>query len=135
MKQRTEPADSKQRHRLGENKEAEVGRFRAESVIVREANEIRVVFYNHESIYVHDLAHDTWVIFHRWFRPIGSYNNGWRQFRHLLLYVKNLDMAHCYRLARRWDIQSCRAKAPPDLSKFKVQERRWHRWYPNNTES
>ena len=104
-----------------------MGRFRAESVMIREAKDITIVFYNHESIYVHDLKNDRWVVFHRWYRPIGSYNGGWRQFRHLLLYVKEIDMAHCYRLAFRWDIQSCYAQRSPDLSKFKIQERVWHR--------
>lgn len=99
-----------------------MGRFRAEKVIVRDINNIRIVFYDKESIYVKD-ANGRWTVFHRWLAPRGSYNNGWRQFRHLLLYEKKLDINHCYRLAFRYDILSQLAYKAPDLSKFKVQVR------------
>ena len=99
-----------------------MGRFRAEAVIVREVNDAVIVFYNKESIYVKNVANGQWTVFHRWFAPRGSYNDGWRQFRHLLLYEKKISYAHCYRLAFRWDISSQIAKSP-DLSKFKIQER------------
>ena len=96
--------------------------FRAKAVIVRDVNEIRIVFYNHETIYVRD---DTarWHIFHRWVAPRGSYNRGWRQFRHMLLYEKNITIEHCYRLAFRHEISSQIALSGPDLSKVIIEER------------
>ena len=99
-----------------------MGRFRAEKVIIRDVNGIRIVFYDHENIYVRNTS-GCWVVFHRWFSQKGSYNNGWRQFRHLLLYEKKIDFNHCYRLAFRWEISSQIVKQSPDLSKFKIQER------------
>lgn len=98
-----------------------MGRFRAEAVVVRDVNGIRVVFYDRESIYLRD-ERGNWTVFHRWFAPRGSYNGGWRQFRHLLLYEKNLTSRHCFHLAFRWDILSKSSKEP-DLSKFKIEER------------
>ena len=99
-----------------------MGKFRAESVIIREVNDIKIVFYNHETIYVQN-DKGRWVIFHRWFPQRGSYNGGWRQFRHLLLYEKKIDLNHCYRLAFRWDIASQYASKAPDLSSVKIEER------------
>lgn len=98
-----------------------MGRFRADAVIIRDVNGIRIVFYNHENIYLRDEG-GSWTVFHRWFAPRGSYNGGWRQFRHLLLYEKQLTAAHCFHLAFRWDIPSQNSTAP-ELSKFKIQER------------
>lgn len=98
--------------------------FRAKAVIVREirATGLKIVFYDRENIYIHDDAHG-WYVFHRWFSPRGSYNGGWRQFRHLLLYEKKIDFNHCCRLAFRWDILSQRVNRPPELSKLKIEER------------
>lgn len=100
-----------------------MGRFRADAVIIRKVNDVRIVFYNKESIYVQNQTDGKWTVFHRWFAPRGSYNNGWRQFRHLLLYEKKITHTHCYHLAFRWDILSQITTKVPDLSKFKIQER------------
>lgn len=100
-----------------------MGRFRAEKIIVRDINNIRIVFYDRESIYVRDNMNNRWTVFHRWLAPKGSYNNGWRQFRHLLLYEKRITFNHCYRLAFRFDIPSQFVYDEPDLSEHKIQER------------
>jgi hypothetical protein len=99
-----------------------VGRFRAEAVIVKRVKDLTIVFYDKEHIFIKDSNHG-WTVFHRWYAPLGSYNGGWRQFRHLLLYEKNITYNHCYRLAFRWEIQSMANVKEPDLSKFKIQER------------
>ena len=96
--------------------------FRANAVIVREVNGLRIVFYNQETIYVQD-ENKQWTIFHRWFAPRGSYNAGWRPFRYKLLYQKKLDINHCYRLAFQHDISVQRAIHAPDMSKFKTEVR------------
>ena len=98
--------------------------FRASAVIIREiySTGLKIVFYNRETIYVHDDLHG-WHVFHRWFSPKGSYNGGWRQFRHLLLYEKKIDFNHCYRIAFRWDILSQKVNHAPDLTNIKIEER------------
>lgn len=96
--------------------------YKAEAVIIRELNGIKIVFYDQETIYVRG-ARNEWIIFHRWFAPRGSYNKNWRPFRCKLLYRKNIDMAQCYRLAFQHDISAQRANREPDLSKFKIEER------------
>lgn len=99
-----------------------MGRFKAEAVIIRRVNDLTIVFYDKHRIYVKDDKHG-WTVFHRWFAPRGSYLKGWSQFRHRLLYNKQITFTHCYRLAFRWDIQSRANVDKPDLSKAKIVER------------
>ena len=88
---------------------------RATTIVVRELDAVRVVFFNHETIYVLDRATERWHCFHRWFGGSGSYVNGWKPFRHLMFYERGLDIAHCYRLAFRYEINSQVARAGPNL--------------------
>jgi len=97
-----------------------VGKFRAEAVIVKHVNNIEIVFYNKETIYVKN--GDRWVIFHRWFAPKGSYKD-WEIFKHLLLSSKHADLTYCYEKALCYEISSQLASRPPDLSKVKIDER------------
>lgn len=86
------------------------GKFRAKAIVVRQVNDIEIVFYNHESIYVKSQA-GVWVVFHRWEAGLGSYQN-WRNFRTMLFYEKYIDFQHCHRLAFRYDIPSQVSRAP-----------------------
>lgn len=98
--------------------------FRAEAVIIKKVNDIEIIFLDRERIYVKNCKTGVWTLFHRYFAPRGSYNGGWRQFRHLLLYEwENLDFNHCYRLAFRWNIQSQTTKTGPSLEDIKTIER------------
>ena len=99
-----------------------MGRFKAQAVIIKRVDDLTIIFYDKENIYIKDNSHG-WTVFHRWFAPRGSYGGGWKQFRHLLLYEKNITFAHCYRLAFRWDIQSQANVREPDLTKLKTVER------------
>lgn len=96
--------------------------YKAKAVVIREVNGLKIVFYNHETIYVRDLD-GKWTIFHRWFAQRGSYNAEWRPFRYKLLYQKKLDINHCYRLAFQHDISTQRVNHAPNLSKFKIEVR------------
>lgn len=96
--------------------------YKADKVIVREINGIKIVFYDRETIYVRG-ARNEWVIFHRWFTQRGSYNNSWRPFRWKLLYQKSIDLPQCYRLAYQHDISVQQARKEPDLSKFNIEVR------------
>lgn len=87
------------------------GRFRAKSIIVRQINNIEIVFYDSKSIYVRS-EYGVWIVFHRWFAGSGSYIKGWKQFRHLLLYVDGVDFAYCHRKAFQLDIPSQVSKKP-----------------------
>lgn len=99
-----------------------MGRFRAEAVIVKRVDDLTIVFYDKENIYIKDDNHG-WTVFHRWFAPKGSYTGGWQQFRHLLLYEKKITFDHCYRLAFRYDIPSQASVRPPKLNDLKIVER------------
>lgn len=96
--------------------------FKAEAVIIREINGLKIVFYDKESIYVQTNSGEC-VVFHRWFTPRGSYNADWRPFRYKLLYQKSLTLVRCYQLAFQHDIVVQRSGGVPDLSKFKIQVR------------
>lgn len=101
-----------------------MGRYKAEAVIVKEVKRsgLKIIFYDERNIYVGD-HQQGWFVFHRWGAPLGSYGRGWQQFRHLLFYEKKINLRHCFRLAFRWDIPSQRVSRPPDLTKFKIEER------------
>lgn len=96
--------------------------FKADAVIIREVNGLKIVFYDKESIYVRD-ADGRWVVFHRWFTPRGTYNADWRPFRYKMLYQKNLTLNRCYQIAFQHDIVVQSSGGVPDLSKSKIQVR------------
>lgn len=96
--------------------------FRANAVIIKRTNDIEIIFYSKEEIYVKNTNTGQWTLFHRYFAP---YYKGWSQFRHLLLYEwDNLTYNHCFRLAFRWDIQSKTVKSGPMLENIKTTERK-----------
>lgn len=67
-----------------------MARFKAEGVIVRELEQLTIIFWDRESIWVVTKDGQR-VIFHRWFAPRGSYcGRGdsrvrWRDFRRKML--------------------------------------------------
>lgn len=87
------------------------GRYRAKAIIVRQINNIEIVFYDSKSIYVKS-EYGVWIVFHRWFAGAGSYIKGWKQFRHLLMYVDSVDFAYCHRKAFQLDVPSQVSKKP-----------------------
>lgn len=99
-----------------------MGRFRAEAVTIRRVDDLTIVFYDHKNIFIKD-GRNGWTVFHRWYAPLGSYNGGWRQFRHLLLYERNITFNHCYRLAFRYDIQHMANVDGPNLDNKPIIER------------
>ena len=99
-----------------------MGRFRAEAVMVKQVDNLTIVFYDKESIYIKDDIHG-WTVFHRWFVPKGLYGETWKPFRKLLWEEKQITFNHCYRLAFRYSIQSMANVKPPDLSKVKIVEK------------
>ena len=98
--------------------------FRAEAVIIKRVNNVEIIFWNKEEIYVRNTDTNQWTLFHRYFAPKGSYTGGWSQFRHLLLYEwAHLDYNHAYRLAFRWGILSQNVGKGPDITKVRIIER------------
>ena len=89
------------------------GKFNAKAIVVRQINNIEIVFYDSHSIYVKS-EHGVWVVFHRWFAregAVGSYKS-WRGFRTLLFYESQISFAGCHRLAFKYDIPSQVSRAP-----------------------
>lgn len=96
--------------------------YKAKAVVIRELNGIKIVFYDHETIYVMD-KNGEWIIFHRWYTNRGFYNHSWRPFRYKMFTQKNLTIEHCYHMAFQHDIVVQTARKAPDLSKFKIEVR------------
>ena len=98
-----------------------MGKFRAEGVRVKHINNITIVFYNKETIYV-QTDYGIWIAFHRWFAPKGSYRE-WEQFKHLLTYKKKITLGYIYEKALQYDIQSQVATRVPDLEQIKKEKK------------
>lgn len=73
------------------------------STKVRRLDEVIIIFYNQESIFVFDKVRKQWIVFHRYLE-VGGYNS-WRRFRWNLMRIKKLAMVDCYRHAANRDIQ------------------------------
>lgn len=104
-----------------------MGFFKSNAILAKAVNDVIIIFWDRESIYVQNTRNGQWTLFHRYFAPRGSYNRGWRQFRHLLLYEwDHLTYAHCYRLAFRLEILSKVVAKGPDLTGKEITRRYKH---------
>lgn len=96
-----------------------MGRFKAETIKVRQVDGLTIVFKDARAIYLgYD---DIWVVFHRWGAPRGSYSGGWQQFRHLLYYSKSMTSVHCFELADRFNIPFVSSRRAPRLRRKEVE--------------
>ena len=98
----------------------EMGRFKAEAIIVRKlSNGITIIFWDRSSIYVY--APDSAQIFHRWFAQEGSYGEYWQDFRRKMLRTKFKSILQIYELAATYDVQSCRTDRKLNLEGRKTK--------------
>lgn len=73
-------------------------------IIIRDFEELTIVIEDRNTIWAlpkHSMPN---VIFHRWYGPLGTFEN-WRRFRERMRANKNITLADCYRLANRWEVQ------------------------------
>lgn len=98
-----------------------MGRFRAEAIVIKRVDDLTIVFYDKERIYIKDKAHE-WALFHRYYSQLGFYGKCWKPFRRLLMAEKRITFNHCYRLAFKYDIQSMANVGPPKLEGKQVVE-------------
>lgn len=99
-----------------------MGRFRAEAIVIKKVDDLTIVFYDRERIYIKDKSHG-WTLFHRYYTQLGFYGSCWKPFRKLLMVEKRITFNHCYRLAFRYDIQSRAGVKPPNLEGRATVER------------
>lgn len=97
-----------------------MAKFRAEGIIVRKLEKVEIIFYDSHSIYVYGRNNPTGVIFHRWYAPLGSYTDGWQDFRRKLLRYKKLDLNKCFELSHQHSVQSSGTGSRLDLKGKKV---------------
>lgn len=98
-----------------------MGRFKAGAVTVKQVDDLTIIFYDKNRIYVGN-KHHRWVVFHRYGAPRGSYRTSWDKFRSSLWKEKNIDYNHCFRLAFQYDVQFMTVPASPNLKNVKTQK-------------
>lgn len=81
-------------------------RFRSEAIIVRDLEEMTLIFYDSSSIYLYPKRYRVGTIFHKWYVPRGFSKAHWSKFRKRLMYNKHLTIADCYNLALLHEIDS-----------------------------
>lgn len=101
-----------------------VGRFKSKGVIVRDLEDVKIIFWNPHCIYVLDKKGIKMnYVFHRYGSPIGFYTNNWKKFRWNLMWLKKLDLNKCVRIANRFDVLYYATIRELDLDKVKVIKR------------
>lgn len=98
-----------------------MGKFKAmDGIVIRKLENVTIIFYDARTIYVFPTK-GFGSIFHRWFYiERGSYINGWKDFRRLLMREKNLTLLHCHELAGIHNIASISTNRWPDLKEDEV---------------
>lgn len=96
-----------------------MGRFKAEAILVRELEELTIIFYDKESIYVYPKKEKWGTIFNRW----GVFQYGdWQDFRRRLMRKKHLDLRGCYELALKYEILAVSTARRLNLEGKKVRK-------------
>lgn len=92
-------------------------------IIIRDFEELTIVIEDRNTIWAlpkHSMPN---VIFHRWFGPLGTFEN-WRRFRERMRANKNITLADCYRLANRWQVQTQGTTRRPEALKHATLARK-----------
>lgn len=97
-----------------------MGRFKSEGVVVREFEEMTLIFWDNNSIYMYPKAYRIGTIFHKWGAPRGFSGEHWGDFRRRLMYNKNLTLSKCYELALTHEIVATSTVRKLDLEGRKV---------------
>lgn len=100
-----------------------MGRFKAESVLIRRLPEVTITFYDRDKIYVAGRGSNRFSLFHRWYASLGSYQNNWKPFRRELLRQKNLNLYRCHELAQKYDVLYMSTDRPPELREKTIRYR------------
>lgn len=100
----------------------ERGRYRAEKIIVRRLPEVEIIFLDKQTICVYP-NQGSGTQFHRWFAELGSYENGWKQFRDKMMRNKNLTYLKCFEIAAEYGIANVSARGHPELSDEEIEVR------------
>lgn len=98
-----------------------MGRFKAEAVILRDLDDLTILFKDRETIYIFPKESSTNIIFHRWFAPKGSYTAGWQDFRRALWRNAKLDVPTIYRLGIKYGIQTMGTHRAPNIEGKKLK--------------
>lgn len=96
------------------------GRFRAKVVTIKELEDVRIIFWDKETIYLIDKKRNCRYIFHRWFSPRASYG-AWNAFRTSLWSSKHNQLGWYFEQAANWEICSTFTTRRLDLNEKEVK--------------
>lgn len=100
-------------------------------IIIRDFEELTIVIEDRNTIWALPKHSQPNVIFHRWYSPLGTWQN-WRRFRERMRANKNLTLDDCYRLANRWQVQmQGTTRTPKSLSTQHIQTKEEEQWISN----
>lgn len=95
-------------------------RFQSEAIVVREFEDMTLIFFDNDSIYMYPKRYRVGTIFNKWFSHRGYSGAHWGKFRKRLMYNKHLTIADCYNLALTHQVNSTATLRPLDLKGRKV---------------
>lgn len=97
-----------------------MAKFKSSGITVRRLEKVEIIFYSSHAIYIYGRNNITGVVFHRWYAPLGSYTDGWQDFRRKMMRYKKLDLNKCFELAHQHGIQSSGTSGRINLKGKKV---------------
>lgn len=98
-----------------------MGRFKQKRIIVKVCDEVNLVFWDWNRIYVLVKATDKWYLFHKYHAPLGTYTNSWRPFKRRLMKINNPSFARCCQLAYQYEIVAQGAVGGLDFCKKDIE--------------
>lgn len=78
----------------------------------RVGEDVLVIFYSKDRIYIRNLTTDYWRVYHRWAQLRGTYKV-WKRFRDTLSRRRKLTDQEIYNLAFKYGIDCSSCYAPP----------------------
>lgn len=96
-------------------------RFRSEAIVIRDLDEMTLIFFDSNTIYMYPKRYRVGTIFQKWGAQRGYSMEHWQPFRKCLRYNKNLTISDCYSLALTHDIASVATLRQLDLRGRKVK--------------
>lgn len=75
-----------------------------ERAIIKVCDDGILIFYDRSSIYLVSPDHPCAFVFHKWFAPLGTYDDSWRPFRQSLLNHKHLTASMVFQIAYQYGV-------------------------------
>lgn len=81
-----------------------MGRFKQKRIMIKVCEEIDLVFWDWNRIYIRVKNTGKWYLFHKYHAPLGTYTNNWRPFKRRLMKINSPSFVQCCQLAYQYEI-------------------------------